>query len=714
MSCAASLALVSAFHVEPRTAGHSGWTSVVSPNHTVSQVVTSCFDELDSAAGGCNVQLFVGSKLTSQQYYMSILTYPGHAPVGYAFGDRSDVDHKWVTFWPKIDHPESIVRGNKLEFRFTRVWPDSLQFYYDTTAGYSQYGQMIPPPRLHESIPATAGLAMRVYARLRPVDSTMWGATCFLPDSQKHWDKWSDSMAVTGAKWGTFYARWDTIEEDSGEFDFSKFDSNVTLMLDAGIEPVPVLLGTPKWASSRIATYDLGQGSFVDTSVFAPPVHMDTGINFWVRYLDTLLTHENGAIRPADSVHTWSTWNEPNEGCDSFYDGPQSWHGFTGWWRSPSRYYDSLDTNWTYRCSLYVQLCSLAANEIRSHDGHENDRMVVGELGGVENYNADWKLVRGRDWLHKMYATGSRHFWDVISAHPCQTPQVGVFFDPDAFAVYAETLRTIMRKNDDWSELWDSEADYGMVNAVNEEQNANGNCSAMISTMAQAGLPGGTYDRYCWFMSCAKMYYGSWCLFNETICPRAGRFAYRQVLDKLNGKRFNGRVMAGDSTGDANVRMYEFEDSTSLRKTWVCWVKRPELVGSVKLPARSDLAMACSLDYDGSQQPQPASVEASGWLPRFLRDRPVFLTEPDCESLVRPDLVVDSFRVWPKTLRVGMEAVFTVYVTNQGNRATYDTIWYRLLCDTTAFAATPGSAIGIGASDSMRGSSRIRVGSLMG
>ena len=125
LAAGVAYSLVVGYHTEPRTAEQSGWTSVVSPNHTVSQVVTVNFDELDSAAGGCKVQLFVGSKLTSQLYYMSILTYPGHAPVGDAFGDRSDVDHKWVTFWPEIHRPESIVRGKKLEFRFTRGGSDN-------------------------------------------------------------------------------------------------------------------------------------------------------------------------------------------------------------------------------------------------------------------------------------------------------------------------------------------------------------------------------------------------------------------------------------------------------------------------------------------------------------------------------------------------------------------------------------------------------------
>jgi hypothetical protein len=111
--------LVVGYHVEPRSAGQSGWTQPREPgNHTVSQVVTVNFDELDSAAGGCYVELFVGAKCTSQQYYLTILTYPGHAPIGDAFGDRADVDHEWVRFYLKNPvHPESIVRGKKLEFR---------------------------------------------------------------------------------------------------------------------------------------------------------------------------------------------------------------------------------------------------------------------------------------------------------------------------------------------------------------------------------------------------------------------------------------------------------------------------------------------------------------------------------------------------------------------------------------------------------------------
>ena len=77
LSCVASWALLSAYHVEPRTAGQSGWTSKVSPNHTVSQVVTMNFDELDSDAGGCYVELFSEDSCTGKGYGLVVSTYRG-------------------------------------------------------------------------------------------------------------------------------------------------------------------------------------------------------------------------------------------------------------------------------------------------------------------------------------------------------------------------------------------------------------------------------------------------------------------------------------------------------------------------------------------------------------------------------------------------------------------------------------------------------------
>ena len=621
----------------------------------VSQYVRNTLDSITQ------VSFWVGDTIDTSKFNILV----EDSATGHRIAHREGWHATRCWYWMNVpllpDPLHKPVRNRTCKISVSRPTTRApISFAYDPRNPYG-YGKAVATG---SSMPDTADLALRVCGLHDAVDSTIWGATCFLPDSHRYWNKWSDSMRVSGAKWGTFYVRWDTIQMDSTQFNFSKFDSSITNMVDdAGIEPVPVLIGTPKWASSRIQTYIIDSNAVVDTSVFAPPMHMDTGPNFWVRYLDTLLTHGESANRPADKVHAWSIWNEPNEGCDSFYDGPQNWHGYTGWWRSPSRYYDSLDTSWTYRCSLYVQLCSLAANTIRAHDGHENDRIVVGELGGVENYNDAWKTVRGRDWLHRMYAIASSHFWDVISAHPYQTPQVGVFFDPDAFAVYAETLRTIMRGNGDWSELWDTEADYGMVDAVTEEQNANGNCEAMISTMAQAGLPGGTYDRICWWMSCGKQYYGSWCLFDDTIYPRAGRFAFSQVTSTLTGKRFKRRVMADDTMVDNHMRMYEFEDPATLRRTWVCWADGDVKHSiKVKLPVRTDQLAAESLAYSSTTPAFTPRVADDGWLRMSLDVRPVFIHE--VSSPERPDMRVDSVRFVSENRSV------RAWVTNHGTRAT--------------------------------------------
>jgi len=46
VTCAASWALVTAYHIAPRTAAMSGWTRLPpSPNYYVSEVLTVSFDE---------------------------------------------------------------------------------------------------------------------------------------------------------------------------------------------------------------------------------------------------------------------------------------------------------------------------------------------------------------------------------------------------------------------------------------------------------------------------------------------------------------------------------------------------------------------------------------------------------------------------------------------------------------------------------------------
>jgi hypothetical protein len=123
--------LVTGIHIEPVRSAWSGWTQSEFPNNFVSQGLTINFDELDSAAGAY-VELFAGAKGGGGAYHLAVLTNPGGSQIASA-NAAGDVDHKWVKFNLAVDYPESIVKGKKLTFKFTRSGGDSIQFYYDST-----------------------------------------------------------------------------------------------------------------------------------------------------------------------------------------------------------------------------------------------------------------------------------------------------------------------------------------------------------------------------------------------------------------------------------------------------------------------------------------------------------------------------------------------------------------------------------------------------
>jgi hypothetical protein len=78
-SCVTAWALVTAYHVEPRTAAMSGWTSREAPGNRVSEVLTVNFDSLTHPA---YVELFAGEKGQGGDYNLSVRTYPGDIKSG--------------------------------------------------------------------------------------------------------------------------------------------------------------------------------------------------------------------------------------------------------------------------------------------------------------------------------------------------------------------------------------------------------------------------------------------------------------------------------------------------------------------------------------------------------------------------------------------------------------------------------------------------------
>jgi hypothetical protein len=290
---------------------------------------------------------------------------------------------------------------------------------------------------------------------------------------------------------------------------------------------------------------------------------------------------------------------------------------------------------------------------------------VIGELGHASISVPYIKLVPGTQWLRAFYdisdgVTNHRRFWSAASVHPYQAPSL---FDPAVYADDAESVRAVMRAHDDTAQLWNTEFDCGGSDTlypwyVDSLQSANSLCKAFTSTPAQAGLPGGTFDRIGWWKSCAKVGYGDWGLFASNMRARPGYFAFKQVIDSLTGKRFN-RTVGGTET---DARTYEFEDTTTLRRTWVCW-QGEAVPAFTPVPVRNDEVNSVALAYDGSPPADQKAAENSGWLHLRLDQRPVFVTETGVAS--RPELVADSFWTTPTVLQRGLPVTFHTRVKNR-------------------------------------------------
>ena len=254
---ALACALVTAYHVDPKTAAMSGKADP-RPDYGVSQVLTINFDQLDSTTGSY-VELFAGSKGAGGAYHVSVKTYPGGAEIATGSHD-GNVDHKWVKFSLSVLHPESIVKGKKLEFRFTRSGQDSVHYYYDSMCGYN-YGQMIAPyPPL---ITPSYGLAMRCYGRMNAVDRGYWTAVPVLPNwwnepaLRDTWKKRADSAGLGSVK---FEIRWDNVQrENLRSFNFADVDSDLAIYRDVGCGAFCLLNNCAESASSRVDTNSLGQ-----------------------------------------------------------------------------------------------------------------------------------------------------------------------------------------------------------------------------------------------------------------------------------------------------------------------------------------------------------------------------------------------------------------------------------------------------------------------
>ena len=117
---ASATALVTAYHIDPRTAAMSGKVSGNPDYGGVSEVLTCNYDSLSY------VELFAGEKGAGGLYTVAVLE--DGAQVMSSNGSQ-DYDCRWVRF-ENWDNHVAFTKGKRYEFKFTRSGSDSIQYYY--------------------------------------------------------------------------------------------------------------------------------------------------------------------------------------------------------------------------------------------------------------------------------------------------------------------------------------------------------------------------------------------------------------------------------------------------------------------------------------------------------------------------------------------------------------------------------------------------------
>jgi hypothetical protein len=452
MMCGCATALVVGYHTEPVKSSWSGLTRKVWGQDYVSQVLTVNFDELDSTSGAY-CELFAGAEGGGGAYHVSVLSYPGATEI--ATGNAGgNVDHKWVKFNLGVRYPDSIVKGKKLEFRFTRdafTPGDSLEFYYDSACGYSRYGQMIAPSL--PSLPATAGLAMRCYGRMKPVNG-VWRACTNHGDDPRPGGQGAEIALARAKSMDVKWLRDDFLCWDGWEENRPKVESIYNRYVDSGFS----LIGNLSFGRNveSISSGHPGRdswGLYPPRNLYAD-VHSDT--NWWAVYC-------RGIMGSLDSVKYWEVFPEAHG--DWFWKDPD-----IAWYQGSGGPYDTIDTP-RERCSLYVRMCVVAESVAQDLAGSQKI------LGGGTSRVLDWGIndstgdtvwVSGGAWLRLMFDLavhsygGVENCFDIVSVHAYMHYDWGHYFIEDVFDRSLDTARSVMREAGyPGMELWATE--YGWL-----------------------------------------------------------------------------------------------------------------------------------------------------------------------------------------------------------------------------------------------------------
>jgi hypothetical protein len=663
-----------AYFVDPREL-HEGWTRQ-GQNTYVGQSFVANVDSI------YYLEWFVGELSAPGQYKFEITQNGQFVCAGYESVPARG--WQWVRCDEFTEGDLRLAKGKEYVLKVSHYQGDSVNYVYRTDNPY-QYGA-ISVGGGHLRPPGSGGdLVCRVYGRTNAVDS-MWGGVnnhYFDPSQDSGGHAALDSARALGIKWvRDDFNRWDnfvldTVAVASAGRNYASHGFNVLGVLcyghlAAAVSSAPDSVTNP-W-----------------DRMFYPPRNLFKGVNdstnYWAAYVRAIM-------ESLPSVKYWEIWNEPNTSW--FWDDPD-----IACYQGSGGASDPIDTP-RERCSLYVRMCQVADSVALQLGQGRNT--VGGGVWRTGQQSPDSTTVKGTTWMRHMLNLGDERYggvencFDLVSVHPYEDyygvdtaanrayPDSVQFWNR-LFRRDLDSIRAVMREAGyQYMGLWVTEHGWRRWCGVEKEEQtlayplasesllADNLCKFYVSARASQSDPTGGYDHISWYeltsyrvSSAARKKTDGFGLLDSVSPPKplAHAHSLRQLGETLTGKRFNGRVLTGNTPQDSLAHMHEFEDTATLRRTWVCWSDGMAGRGiDVKLPVRSD-SLACeSLAYTGTPPVFSPRITDDGWLSLTLNSRPVFISEKGAP--MRPDLIVDSVR-----LEQAGRTLVRAWVTNRGTRAT--------------------------------------------
>jgi hypothetical protein len=181
--------------------------------------------------------------------------------------------------------------------------------------------------------------------------------------------------SATGTKWLREEFKWNLIEPQPGQFDFSYYDHFMLLAAQRGLHVLPLLYETPSWAGATPDTIPSDPTAFAQY-VAAVVGRYGAGGSFWAEYPSL----------SGSAIHTWEIWNEP--------------------------YLPSGDNN-DYNPGRYAQLVKAAAIAGRSADPGAKF-LLAAEMQSARDSNGNWQW-----WTDALYQAvpDLNNYFDGVAMH---------------------------------------------------------------------------------------------------------------------------------------------------------------------------------------------------------------------------------------------------------------------------------------------------------